>query len=55
MNNASFLMSGYIGFGISPQGSMLDADIFIAGVGSDLSAYSSVTTTLPCEKMFVYS
>jgi len=27
--------TGYVGFGVSPQGSMLDADIFIAGIDPD--------------------
>jgi len=33
---------GYVGFGISPQGGMAGADIFIAGVYSNGTAYSSV-------------
>lgn len=34
--------TGYVGFGISPQGSMTGADIFIAGVGNDGQPYFSV-------------
>jgi len=35
--------TGYVGFGVSPQGSMLDADIFIAGVDPDGVPYYSVS------------
>jgi len=34
--------TGYVGFGISPQGGMAGADIFIAGVDSTGTPYSSV-------------
>jgi hypothetical protein len=34
--------TGYVGFGISPFGSMTGADIFIAGVGEDGKPYSTV-------------
>jgi len=34
--------TGYVGFGISPQGSMTGADIFIAGVANNGTPYSSV-------------
>ena len=33
---------GYVGFGISPQGSMTGADIFIAGVDPDGKPYATV-------------
>jgi len=33
--------TGYVGFGISPQGSMTGADIFIAGVNADGTPYYS--------------
>jgi len=33
---------GYVGFGISPNGGMTGADIFIAGVSPDGTPYSSV-------------
>jgi len=33
---------GYVGFGISPNGGMAGADIFIAGVAPDGTPYSSV-------------
>jgi len=33
--------TGYVGFGISPQGGMAGADIFIAGVYSNGTTYSS--------------
>jgi hypothetical protein len=36
--------TGYVGFGVSPQGSMLDADIFIAGVDNNGVPYHSVNT-----------
>lgn len=34
--------TGWVGLGISPSGSMVGADIFIAGVNPDLSTYSNV-------------
>jgi len=34
---------GYVGFGISPNGGMAGADIFIAGVAPDGTPYSSVS------------
>jgi len=34
---------GYVGFGISPNGGMAGADIFIAGVASDGTPYFSVS------------
>jgi len=38
--------TGFVGFGISPQGGMTGADIFIAGVDSNGKPYSSVSTLL---------
>jgi len=35
--------TGFVGFGISPQGGMTGADIFIAGVDSNGQSYSSVS------------
>jgi len=35
--------TGFVGFGISPQGGMTGADIFIAGVDSNGVPYSSVS------------
>jgi len=37
---------GYVGFGISPNGGMAGADIFIAGVAPDGAPYSSVSQIL---------
>lgn len=37
------LTTGYVGFGISPQGSMLGADIFTAGVLPNGTVYSAVS------------
>jgi len=45
---------GYVGFGISPNGGMAGADIFIAGVSSDGTPYSSVSLIIkqPCLGMY---
>jgi hypothetical protein len=40
--------TGYVGFGISPQGSMAGADIFIAGVFPNGTSYYSVRNICNC-------
>lgn len=40
--------TGFVGFGISPNGGMTGADILIAGVKPDGTQYFSVS--LPCKK-----
>lgn len=40
--NITVITNGYVGFGLSPDGTMKDADIVVAGVGPDGKPYLSV-------------